>query len=283
MKRNEAIKLLNLQNKKLTIENINKHYKLQALKFHPDKRINKSIEEFCKVKDAHEFLLNDINNNQFKNMIFCTFDKINIKDDYIKNNIYDFISSKISNLYDSNMKSIIKKFDHENLIKLCNFLEKNNDVLHIPEELLNPLFEVIKNKNMSYKTICLKPNIDDIFENNVYKLVYENNTYIIPLWHHELYYDTFCVKIIPELPENIEIDENNNILINISMDIRELLNKEYIYIKIGNKNIKVNKNKIKIKNTQSIILYKQGISKIDNVNIYNISNISNIIIKLNLM
>ena len=112
---------------------------------------------------------------------------------------------------------------------------------------------------------------------------HENNTYIIPLWHHELYYDEICVKIVPELPENIKIDENNNIIIYKKINIRELLNKENIDIYLGNKHIKLEVNKIKIKQHQNIILYKQGISRIDHSNIYNISNVSNIIIKLNLI
>ena len=132
-------------------------------------------------------------------------------------------------------------------------------------------------------TINLNPKINDIFENNVYKLIYENNTYIIPLWHHEIYYDNFCVKITPDLPYNIEIDENNNIIVYEKLDIKELLNKENIDIFIGNKHIKLEVNKIKIKKNQNIILYKQGIAKIDNSNVYNISNVSNIIIKLNLI
>lgn len=284
MKKNEAIEILNLENNNLTLENIKKHYKIQALKYHPDKSKENSNDDFCKIKEAYDVLLNHINNNNYiKNIIFNTFDKININDDNIKNNMYNFISNRINTLYENNIQSILKHIDNDQLIKIRDFLNKNNEVLHVPDEILKSLFEATNYYNNIYKTINLKPKLDDIFENNVYKLIYENNTYIIPLWHHELYYDEICVKIIPELPENIKIDENNNIIIYKKINIRELLNKENIDIYLGNKHIKLEVNKIKIKQHQSIILYKQGISRIDHSNIYNISNVSNIIIKLNLI
>ena len=283
MKKNEALEILNLKNNNLTLENIKRHYKIQALKYHPDKSKSNSNDYFCKIKEAHDLLLYDIDNKSyFKNIIFNTFDKININDD-IKNNMYNFISNRVNSLYNNNIQNILKHIDHDQLIKIRDFLDKNSEVLHIPEEILTSLTEATNYYDNSYKTINLKPKLDDIFENNVYKLIYENDTYLIPLWHHELYYDDICVKIIPELPENIKIDENNNIIIYKKECIRELLNKENIDICLGNKKIKLEVNKIKIKQHQNIILYKQGISRIDHSNIYNISNVSNIIIKLNLI
>lgn len=283
MKKNEALEILNLKNNNLTLENIKRHYKIQALKYHPDKSKSNSNDYFCKIKEAHDLLLYDIDNKSyFKNIIFNTFDKININDD-IKNNMYNFISNRVNSLYNNNIQNILKHIDHDQLIKIRDFLDKNSEVLHIPEEILTSLTEATNYYDNNYKTINLKPKLDDIFENNVYKLIYENDTYLIPLWHHELYYDDICVKIIPELPENIKIDENNNIIIYKKACIRELLNKKNIDICLGNKQIKLEVNKIKIKQHQNIILYKQGISRIDHSNIYNISNVSNIIIKLNLI
>ena len=283
MKKNEALEILNLENNNLTLENIKRHYKIQALKYHPDKSKSNSNDYFCKIKEAHDFLIYDIDNKSyFKNIIFDTFDKININDD-IKNNMYNFISNRVNILYNNNIQNILKHIDHDQLIKIRDFLDKNSEVLHIPEEILTSLTEATNYYDNSYKTINLKPKLNDIFENNVYKLIYENDTYLIPLWHHELYYDEICVKIIPELPDNIEIDENNNIIIYKKACIRELLNKENIDIYVGNKCVKLEVNKIKIKQHQNIILYKQGISRIDHSNIYNISNVSNIIIKLNLI
>lgn len=283
MKKNEAMHILNLNNNELTLKNIKKHYKMQALKYHPDKSKSNSSDHFCKIKEAHDFLLYDINNNYFKDIIFCTFDKIHIQDENIKNSIYNLISNKMNLLYTNNIENILKNIDNDKLIKIHDFLDKNKEVLHVPDEILHSIFEAIKQNEDDCKTINLNPKINDIFENNVYKLIYENNTYIIPLWHHEIYYDNFCVKIIPDLPYNIEIDENNNIIVYEKLDIKELLNKESIDIFIGNKHIKLEVNKIKIKKNQNIILYKQGIAKIDNSNVYNISNVSNIIIKLNLI
>ena len=54
-------------------------------------------------------------------------------------------------------------------------------------------------------------------------MVVGDKTYFVPLWHNELYFGDeksnegeIIVKCVPELPENISIDENNNLLGNSS-------------------------------------------------------------------
>ena len=64
----------------------------------------------------------------------------------------------------------------------------------------------------------LNPKINDLFENNVYKLSVNEDMYIVPLWHNELHFSTknddeLIVLCNPTLPDNISIDENNNIII----------------------------------------------------------------------
>ena len=55
---------------------------------------------------------------------------------------------------------------------------------------------------------------DDLFDDNIYKLIVEDKIYLVPLWHNEIYFDgdgydiiVYCVPII----DNVTIDENNNI------------------------------------------------------------------------
>ena len=156
MKKNEALEILNLKNNNLTLESIKKHYKIQALKYHPDKSKSNSNDYFCKIKEAHDLLLYDIDNKSyFKNIIFDTFDKININDN-IKNNMYNFISNRVNCLYNNNIQNILKHIDHDKLIKIHDFLDKNSEVLHIPEEILRSLTEATNYYGNSYKTINLK-------------------------------------------------------------------------------------------------------------------------------
>ena len=68
-------------------------------------------------------------------------------------------------------------------------------VIHLGEDLLR-------------KTIHLKPTLDDLFAHNVF--LYQQE-FPIPLWHHELAYESFDVVCTPRCPEGISIDADNNV------------------------------------------------------------------------
>lgn len=129
----------------------------------------------------------------------------------------------------------------------------------------------------------MNPKIDDLFENNVYKLIIDKKKYIIPLWHDELTYEhnnnDIIIKNVPNLPNNISIDNNNNVIILLEYKINEIWNND-VYFNIGNKNFSIKKDDIRLLKEQIIILKNKGISKINTKDIFDISNKSNIIIKL---
>jgi hypothetical protein len=82
--------------------------------------------------------------------------------------------------------------------------------------------------------IILNPTLNDLLENNLYRLIVNNHTYIVPLWHNELVYDNsgndIYVKCNPILPENMEIDDANNIKIDINYKISEIWGVDTIYV-----------------------------------------------------
>ena len=112
-----------------------------------------------------------------------------------------------------------------------------------------------------------------MFENNLYRLTENEQTYIVPLWHHELVYDSIdengeiielIVKCVPLLPENVRIDSYNNIHIKLKRNILEIYKNlsQYVMFSIGKRNFGIWKNDIRIVQVQNIILYERGISKI---------------------
>ena len=140
---------------------------------------------------------------------------------------------------------------------------------------------------MAPACIILNPTLDDLFQNNLYRLNINNNYYCIPLWHHELVYDNsgsdIYVKCNPMLPENIEIDNNNNIHVYIEYKISEIWNKKTVDIYLTNGNqIKITVNLLKLVEEQSIMFSNMGISKINTENVYDISKKSDIIVHLTL-
>jgi hypothetical protein len=78
----------------------------------------------------------------------------------------------------------------------------------------------------------LNPSISDLLDNKLYKLNVDGNICFVPLWMRESYFDISGYEVIvlckPDLPENIHIDENNNIHVRLSIDICNPLVKIYI-------------------------------------------------------
>jgi hypothetical protein len=118
-------------------------------------------------------------------------------------------------------------------------------------------------------------------QNNVYKLEVDEILYYVPLWHTELYFDSnIIVKCIVDLPENVEIDEDNNIIIEHHISISSLWDKEFITINIDNLSIDITVSQLFIRKFQIVVLKCKGISQIDEHDIYNIEKKSDVIVKL---
>jgi hypothetical protein len=151
---------------------------------------------------------------------------------------------------------------------------------------------IVFEKCQGYEVFILNPSIDDLFENNLYKLDVNNNIYIVPLWHNELYFDgvdgEIIVKCNPELPDNLYIDTNNNIIINLCIELTNaLLASQDVLFTIGKKQFAIPTDKITIQRNQTIVLKEKGISKIQYgdsmiTNMYNVNNKADIFVNLTL-
>jgi hypothetical protein len=153
---------------------------------------------------------------------------------------------------------------------------------------MDKIKEIIKSKKEDEMRIVLHPLLDDLFENNLYKLSYNNSTYIIPLWHHELTYEKsegkeLIVECYPILPDNIRIDENNDIHVKIEYTKEGIWEREELDIILGTRTFKINRNILKMVKSQKYILYSRGISQIYTDDIYNIANRGNIHVYINIV
>ncbi len=265
-------------------EIIKKKYRLKALILHPDKnKSHNACEEFQKVNEAYNYLMNNKPSQDFSfyDLLFeflkYTFD---IKNDKVCHWLTKFIIDHIENIYDSSLYPIFNNSENNNekFRHLYDFLRKykiNNIYKSFKEYIHKPKKEVV-----------LKPKISDIFEDNVFKLSWEDKEYIIPLWHNELVYDNesydLVINIIPEMDSNVSIDENNNIIIKLNEKITNIWDNDEIIFYIGSREFSFSKSLVKLLKKQYISLFNQGISKINTNNIYDVSKKSNIIILLEL-
>ena len=92
------------------------------------------------------------------------------------------------------------------------------------------------------------------------------------------------VKCIPVLPENIEIDEKNNINVSYETTMQEIWDEEYLIVNVGSLKFYIKRDTLKIKQHQVVLFSKQGISRINTKNIYDIEQRGDVVvnIKINL-
>lgn len=284
----EALQILDIdptfKDKNEFNEIIKKKYRLKALIFHPDKnKSHNACEEFHKVNEAYNYLMNNKPSQDFSfyDLLF-EFLKYTfyIKNDKVCQWLTKFIIDHIENIYDSSLYPIFENSENNNekFRHLNEFLRKykiNNIYKSFKEYIHKPKKEVV-----------LKPKISDIFEDNVFKLTWEDNEYIIPLWHNELVYDNesydLVINILPEMDSNVSIDENNNIIVKLNEKITNIWDNDEIIFYIGSIEFSFSKSLVKLVKKQYISLFNQGISKINTNNIYDVSKKSNIIILLEL-
>ena len=163
-------------------------------------------------------------------------------------------------------------------------LYKYQDAFHISQTLLENISKFIQTKSQHDECIILNPTLNDLYDNNVYKLVISDQLFIIPLWHHELVYDNsgseVYVKCNPILPENMEIDNKNNIHIRVHYSIQELLDIETIHVECNQYNLPIATHTLTLTKQQRIVFAKQGIARINVHNIYDVSETSDVIITI---
>ena len=287
MRYKEACELLEVNND-VSIQNIKKQYRLKALLYHPDKNPSEDASaKFQEISEAYHYLLDHessggdseiddeiLSNMDYKYYLFM-FLKNTIKGNSQESLLYAVLK-KITTLCSEKAIQLLQNLEKPSLIKIYEILKKNRYYLHIESELLDKIEELISGKIENDECVILQPHIDDLFENNLYKLTVNQHIYIVPLWHNNLVYDNsgndIYVKCFPILDDNIEIDKQNNIHIQHVTTITSIWESKELYIELGKRKIEIPIEQITLKKKQVICLKNMGISQINPNDIYDVSN-----------
>jgi hypothetical protein len=196
------------------------------------------------------------------------------------------IKSIISDCQNLSVK-LFENLDRDSAIKIFEFVNTFQHILYIAKETVDKLKEIINKMNEPENIIILNPSLTDIFIDNVFILNFENEKYFIPLWHDEIYYnskkgDSIVIKCIPELPDNISLDTDNNLIVRLSYLLSDIIKLTNLTYSIGNKNYNIPVEELRIKNLQYYIIKEKGISLIHQDNIYDNSKKGDVIFVIQL-
>ena len=296
-----------LYDEHMTRNNIRQAYFKKSLLYHPDKNITEDTQaKFQEINDAYEevmkyhgFMDDDnldidaeeesdipvVNIPSFATTLLSFFQTTHFHD--IKKKVLHTIVESISNKCEDDAHELMSKMNNTQYRKICSVMRNYKDTVHIPEQFIDGLEKKLDERLDKNTTIVIKPTIQDLVSNNLYKLNENGKQYLIPVWNHELIYENgdseLCVQCVPEIDENVEIDINNDIHIKKEYLIGDLWKTDTITVDIGDKQCIIQRNRLKMTERQTIRFAKMGISRMNPNNVYDISRKSDIFVNIHII
>ena len=246
----------------------------------------------------------------YTNILFSFLENVIGKEVFssVQNKIFYMIIQKICISCEPKALELLKKLDKRTIQKIYEILNMHHEVFHFSDTFLDSVKELMKHtipmdrrstdNNQSTECVIIYTFLEDLMANNLYRLTVNHKRYIIPLWFHELVYDQdghdINVRCVPILPDNMTIDENNNLVIQLQYTLSELwlnaCSNDEIAVEVsvevfGNiKNaIRFKPSELKICKHQSWTIVGRGIAKTNSKNIYDISERGDIILDINIV
>lgn len=199
-----------------------------------------------------------------------------------------------SNTLNKNIVSELNSLDKYQLIEIYTLLCRYQDVFHIKQETLEFVSLLIKDKYKNDEIIMLTPSITDLLNDNLYKLNIDGGIYLVPLWHNEVYFDAkdtnshnnnnnkeIIVLCKPSLPNDVSIDENNNLYCKLSIKLTNLkISSQDVSLHLGDKEFFIPLQYLHLVSEQIYKIKNKGILVINEENIYDDKIRGDIIVKI---
>jgi hypothetical protein len=301
----KTLEMNELYDGKIDLCLVRKKYRMAALLYHPDKNTAKDAKEhFQEINEAYQYLCVYFSENgsdssgrggsscdfdsgfQYKDVLLRFLRSVTENDNTMQSRIFYNIIRKITLVCEEKSLDLLITLNKELLIKIYDIIFKYSKLFRISEDFVLKMRGILEERMKEDQCVILHPTLEDLFAKNIYRLVIGDETLLIPLWHHELVYEIngadVYVRCVPILPEEYFIDSENNITIELEYNLEKLLDVNEIPVTIGDKQIFISVEQLRIVRHQVLVLDGAGIPQANIGDIYNITKNANIILDVRL-
>lgn len=199
-------------------------------------------------------------------------------DKSLQHKLAKLVITKILGLCEKKATEYVRRLDAKTLSKIYEILLKYQDAFHLSVSWLETVAEILIEKINGETCILLNPFLEDLQVDNLYKITENGKTYIVPLWHPELVYDgentcvDFTVRCCPILPDHMEIDEHNNVIVKLQYSMKDLWERDTnvsVEVSFGKTIVSFLPSTLRLtRKPQTIRLVEQGISRINRTDMF---------------
>ena len=286
----------------LTPSVVVRQYRRMALKYHPDKNDNsdESHDAFHQLTDAYDIVrvvvalseedasidMSDTSPtgyfdvlSQFVKSVMTASTDPDMNHDHtnvLRKKIIEIVIN-----YQHISVNMFENIDRETSVSIYQFLCAYQDTLYVSQEVLDRIRTVIQSKFEDLRIYTITPTLDDMLLDKVFKLNVDGHTYLVPLWHKEVYFDDktrpnqeILVLCEPQVDDLMcRLDENNNIHIAGEIEFsRDLLDKDGwsdIAVPGSTKTVRVLSRCLVLVPTQIVRVVGNGVLRIHEKDMYN--------------
>lgn len=213
-------------------------------------------------------------------------------DEQFQRRIFHPLLMRVVSSCEEKALAMFRKMEKTKARKLYDILILYQDTLHLSADTLAKIRQIIEAQTLNEETlseatlsealdvediVVLNPDIDDLLNQSVYKLKRgDSETLFVPLWHRELEYDGVFVDCVPTLPDNIWLDELNNIHVKCGFKVGDLWDKDGVDIQVGTRIYNLDVGLLRLVSKQIVEIDGQGIPVPNEADIFNVSRLSHI-------
>ena len=107
-------------------------------------------------------------------------------DIFYKTSFSEFAEKSIAGVEKISLK-IFKALNVKKALEVYEIINRYSDILNVSDDLRKQIKEELSKKMNSNNIIILNPDIDDLLNDNIYKLEVDDDIIYIPLWHKKIY------------------------------------------------------------------------------------------------